>query len=253
MKNNKILCILQARMWSTRLPGKILKKIKKKTLIEYEIDRIKRSKYIDKIVIATSKNQSDDILEILCKKININCYRWEEEDVLKRFFDCSNKYNDYNIIVRLTWDCPLIDPEIINKTIEKFLKSWVDYCSNIEPETFPDWLDVEVFTKKSLENAYLNAKLPSEREHVTPFIRKHSSKTNYANPINYSNFRLTVDEKEDFDLIKTLIEKVWPDKWYLDYINHTKQFWLDKINNKFKRNEGFQKSSNEDKKFINNS
>jgi spore coat polysaccharide biosynthesis protein SpsF len=109
------------------LPGKILKEIKGKTLIEYEIDRIKKSKYIDKIVVATSIDKSNDALEDLCGKIKIDCFRGEENDVLKRYYDCSQKYNDFEYIVRVTGDCPLIDTDILDNTIEKFLEANVDY------------------------------------------------------------------------------------------------------------------------------
>ena len=121
MTDKKMLCILQARMLSTRLPGKILKEIKGKPLIAYEIDRIKHSKKIDKIVLATSDDKSNDILEDFCRAYNIDCFRGDENDVLKRFRDCSIMYPNSEYIVRLTGDCPLIDPEVIDATIENFL------------------------------------------------------------------------------------------------------------------------------------
>jgi len=249
MQSGKILCILQARMSSTRLPGKILKEIKDKPLIAYEIDRIKKSKKIDKIVIATSYDATNDILEDFCKKYNIDCFRGEENDVLKRFFDCSNKYDDYDIIVRLTWDCPLIDPDILDETIKKFLKADVEYWSNSEPPTFPDWLDAEIFTRTALEITNEKSVLLSEREHVTPYMKKHFKKINYAFDIDFSWYRLTVDEKEDLELIEKLIINIWSDSWFLDYIKYIQDNWLEEINNKFERNEWFKKSLEQDKKY----
>ena len=243
---NKILCILQARMSSTRLPWKVLKEINSKPLLEYEIERIKKSKLIDKLVIATSSDFSDNEIELFCKNNLLECFRWDLNDVLKRYHDCSIKYSGYNIIVRITWDCPLIDENIIDQTIELFLKSNVSYCSNIEPETFPDGMDVEVFSKKALDEAYNNSILPSEREHVTPYIRKHLKKINYAlKDKDLSSYRLTVDEQKDFDLTKLLIENVWPNKSYTKYIDYINKNNIN-INSDIKRNEWIIKSISQD-------
>ena len=243
---NKILCILQARMSSTRLPWKVLKKINDKSLLEYEVERIKKSKLINKLVIATSNDISDDKIELFCKDNFIECFRWDLNNVLKRYYDCSKKYSDYNVIVRITWDCPLIDQKIIDKTINLFLKSNVDYCSNIEPETFPDGMDIEVFSRKALEEANNNSVLPSEKEHVTPYIRKHFKKINYAlKNKNLSSYRFTVDEQKDFDLIKILIENIWPNKSYIEYIDYVNKNNL-YINSNIKRNEWVIKSINQD-------
>ncbi len=249
---NNILCILQARMSSTRLPGKVLMEINNKSLLWYEINRIKKSKLITKVVIATSKTKEDDQIENFCKNNEVDCFRWDLLDVLKRYYDCAMIYDSYNIVVRITGDCPLIDENVIDKTIELFLSSDIDYCSNTDVPTFPDWLDVEVFTLKSLKEANNNAILPSEREHVTPYIRKHYKKINYAlEKFDYSSYRFTVDEQKDFELVRLLIQNVWPENWYRDYIKYINENWIN-INNDFIRNEWSLKSLKEDYIFIKN-
>ncbi len=249
---NKILCIIQARMSSTRLPWKVMMNINDVPLLKYELNRVKKSKKIHKIVIATSNWKNDDTIESFCNDNNIDCFRWDLNNVLKRYYDCSIIYNDYDIIVRITGDCPLIDEKIIDETIELFEKSDVDYCSNCEFPTFPDWLDLEVFTKKSLEIAYKKAVLNSEKEHVTPYIRKHFKKISYClEKEDYSDYRFTVDEQKDFELVKILINNVWSDKHFIEYIKYMKKNSVN-INNDIMRNEWFIKSINEDKNLLNN-
>ncbi len=248
---NKILCIIQARMSSVRLPWKVMMEVNWIPLLKYELDRVKKSKKIDKIVIATSNWEEDDKIANFCIENNIDCFRWDLNNVLKRYYDCSVKYHDYYKIVRITWDCPLIDEKIIDKTIELFEQSDVDYCSNCEFPTFPDWLDLEVFTKKSLEIAYNNAWLNSEKEHVTPYIRKHFKKISYClKQEDYSDYRLTVDEQKDFELVKILINNIWSNNDFRDYINYIKKNNVS-INAHITRNEWFAKSINEDKSLLN--
>lgn len=240
------LCILQARMGSTRLPGKVLMEINWIPMLKYEIERIKKAKNVDKIVIATSSNEKDNLIESFCLKNWIECFRWNQDDVLDRYYQCSLKYAQFEHIIRITWDCPLIDPQIIDEVINLFLNSWVDYCSNVEPETFPDWIDIEIFKANILQIAAKKAMLPSEREHVTPYIRKHFKKINFAlETENYSSYRLTVDEKEDFELVKILIDKLWSDKSYRDYIKYIDNLSLN-LNNHIIRNEWYNKSLIED-------
>jgi len=246
------LCIIQARYGSTRLPGKVLKKINGLTLLEYEINRVGQLKKIDKIVIATTNNKNDDRIEELCKKIKINCFRGSENDVLDRYYQCVLKYPEYENIIRITGDCPLIDPVVINEVINFFEKGKYDYCNNTEKDTFPDGMDVEIFKKLVLIEAAQKAKLPSEREHVTPYITKSKKykKGNLTAPSNWSHFRLTVDEPIDFEVIKFLIKNSKITDGYLDYISLlTKNPKIMLSNANIIRNEWKLKALIDDRKF----
>lgn len=247
LKNN--LCIIQARMGSTRLPGKVLLKIGGVTLLEYEIKRAGLAKEIDKIVVATTVNKADDKIAALCKKIKIDCFRGSENDVLDRFYKCSLEYPEYENIIRLTGDCPLVDPRVIDKVIKLFELNSCDYASNVGEVTFPDGLDIEIFKRRILARAFKQAKLASEREHVTLYIRNKMKikKGNLAAKRDFSKFRLTVDRKEDFAVIKFLIANCRSSDGYLKYIELLKK--NQKIMNKnlnLIRNEGLLKSLKND-------
>lgn len=209
----KIVAIIQARMGSTRFPGKILKKVLGKTLLEYQLERVQRSKLIDEIVIATTTNKSDDVIVELCNSLGISTFRGSEENVLSRYYETAVKY-EADVIVRITSDCPLIDPDIIDKVIQLYLdKQPVDYASNTLERTFPRGLDTEVFSFEALKKAHEEATLQRDREHVTAFIytnRNLFSLTYLENEIDYSYHRWTVDTKEDFDLISLILEAIYP-------------------------------------------
>jgi spore coat polysaccharide biosynthesis protein SpsF (cytidylyltransferase family)/UTP-glucose-1-phosphate uridylyltransferase len=228
-----ILAIVQARMSSSRLPGKVLKPILGKPILAYEIERIKKSKRIDKIVLATSVNKDDDPLEELAKSLKIGCFRGDLENVLKRYYDCATLYKA-NIIVRLTGDCPVIDPEIIDQVIELHLKTNSDYTSNTLYRTFPDGLDVEVFNYKTLERIYKNAKTPEELEHVTKYIHNHKNEfklQNFKNDIDYSYLRWTLDTIDDFYFFKRLYETkktaIFSWKEILSFTKDEKKYLID--------------------------
>jgi spore coat polysaccharide biosynthesis protein SpsF (cytidylyltransferase family) len=218
---HKNLCIIQARMGSTRLPGKVLKKINGVAMLEYEINRVKQSRKINKIVVATSNKKADAKIEALCKKIKVDCFRGSEEDVLDRYYQCSLLYPQYKNIIRVTGDCPLIDPAVIDQVIALFEKGGYDYASNVQKETFPDGMDNEIFTRKALEWTAKNARLQSEREFVTWHIRNSDKfkKGNLAAECDWSHFRLTVDEQSDFEVIKFLIKNSKLTDGYLRYIS----------------------------------
>jgi len=246
------LCIIQARMGSTRLPNKVLKKVNGTPLLAYQIKRIKLAEKIDKIIIATGDDKSNDKLADFCKKIRIFCFRGSENDVLDRYYKCALKYPDFKNVIRITGDCPLIDPKIIDATIELFEKGKYDYVSNTGKETFPDGMDIEIFTRHALTQAWHKAKLSSEREHVTQYIRKHKKfkQGNLPAPANFGHFRLTVDEPEDFEVIKFLIKHSKITASYLHYISLlTKNPKIMFINLDIKRNEGLIKSLKNDKKY----
>ena len=189
-------------MGSTRLPGKVLKKLVGKPAIEILLTRLSRSKLIDEICLATSNNVENDILCHTVEKLGYRVVRGSETDVVQRFWDATNA-TSADVIVRITGDCPVVDPSLVDKVIDLFLKSNVDYASNIDPPTFPDGLDVEVFRKSSLEAACLGAISEFDREHVTTFIRnRRFTKSNLKNVQDTSSLRLTLDEPEDFKLLK---------------------------------------------------
>jgi glutamate-1-semialdehyde 2,1-aminomutase len=239
----EVLAIIQARFNSTRFPGKVIKKIKKKTILEILIRRLSKSKYISKIIVACSQNQKDKAILNICKKLGINYFIGSESDVLDRFYKAAKKYKGKNI-VRITADCPLLDYRIIDDVISNFFLKKVDYASNIHPPTFPDGLDVEVFKFSALKDAYIKTTQSAEREHVTPFIinNKKFKKFNLKNDKDYSFLRLTLDEKEDFILIEKIIKYFKNNlnfnlKDILKLYKNKKNFFS--INSHLVRNEGY--------------
>lgn len=249
----KTVLITQARSGSTRLPGKVLKEIGGKSLLQIHLERLKNCKSISEIVVATTNKEEDQI--IFDKAIELGCSasRGSELDVLDRFYQ-SVKEKKAGWIVRVTSDCPLIDPGLVDKVVE-FVKSHnKDYGSNGLIENFPDGQDVEVFKFSALEYAWKNAKLLSEREHVTLYIRNNSyfskgnifSSVNFPFKTNYSKIRMTVDEIQDFDLISILIKELGSDKTWLEYADYIIQNELFKINGSIIRNDGLLKSLKND-------
>ena len=208
----KIVAIIQARMTSTRLPGKVLKKVMNKTLLEYQLERVARSKLIDEIVVATTFNKSDDSIVELCNRLSVSTYRGSEEDVLSRYYEAAIR-NGADIVVRLTSDCPLIDPAIIDQVIQMYLNGSFDYVSNTQVRTYPRGMDAEVFSAELLKLAHLNGKKDYEREHVTPYIYLNKEVYTVGQLIanqDDSEYRLTVDTPEDLELITTIIGEVYP-------------------------------------------
>jgi spore coat polysaccharide biosynthesis protein SpsF len=252
----KILAITQARYGSTRFPGKILKEIQGQSLLELHLNRIKKSRLISKLIVATTNEPDTLKIEDVCKKINVDAYKGSLDDVLERFYYAAKSENP-DWLVRLTSDCPLIDPVIIDEVIKYAVDNDCDYASNTLNPTYPDGLDVEVFKFSALEKAFKEAVLKSDREHVTPFIWRNSSakgrdmflSMSYENRIDFSSVRLTVDMQEDFLVIENLINVLGVNEsWekYVDYLQ--KHDEIQSINKDFIRNEGYQKSLNEDKK-----
>jgi glutamate-1-semialdehyde 2,1-aminomutase len=239
----KVLAIIQARYNSTRFPGKVLKKINNQTVLEILIKRLSKSKNISKIIVACSNNFKDKAIIDVCNKLVVDYFVGSENDVLERFYKAAKKYKGENI-VRITADCPLLDYKIVDKVISNFFLKKVDYASNVNPSTFPDGLDVEVFKFSALKEAYINTRKSSEREHVTPFIinNKKFKKFNLKNYKDYSFLRLTLDEKEDFTLIKKIIKNFKNNlnfnlKNILALYKNKKNLFL--INNHLVRNEGY--------------
>ena len=252
MIKQKIVAIVQARMSSTRLPGKILMNIEGKPVIWHIIERLKNAKNIDEIVLATTFEKADDPVEKFAKKNKISYFRGSETDVLDRFYKAAIKYKA-TIVVRITGDCPLTDPEVTDSIIETFMKEDYDYVSNTLEPTYPDGLDVEVFSFKALEKAWKEAKLQSEREHVTPYVWKNKKKFNVfciKTNSDLSYLRLTLDNKEDFELISAIYSELYSKKKLFllkDILALFKEKpELTEINSHIERNEGYRKSLKED-------
>ena len=251
-----IIAIIQARTSSTRFPNKVLKEVLGKPLLLHMWERVKRSQQLSEVVVATSTDSSDDKLSHLCLVNHIPCVRGSLEDVLHRFYMVIQEYSKVEHIVRLTGDCPLIDPHIIDDVILYHLQTGADYTSNCFEYTLPDGMDVEIFKRDSLIKSVFNAKLISEREHVTQYIRKHPEmfdlKSWKHNP-PYQG-RLTVDYPEDFDIVKTIFEALYPilPEFNLSDIKRylTDHPELKDLNKSFIPNEGLTTSMINDKECV---
>lgn len=251
-KKLNILAIIQARVSSSRLPGKVLKLILGKPMLEYQIERINHSKNIDKLIVATSDGNEDDGIEELCNRIGIFCFRGSLDNVLDRFYSAAEEFKPEHV-VRLTGDCPLADPDLIDKLIDFYRKENCDYASNCNPPTLPDGLDAEIFSFDALKTAWQNAKFSSELEHVTPYIRNHPecfTLSSWLNPEDLSHLRWTVDESADFDLVKSIYEQLYSNNTIFktkDILRHLESnSELSKINDDITRNEGFAQSLRND-------
>jgi spore coat polysaccharide biosynthesis protein SpsF (cytidylyltransferase family) len=210
----KILSIIQARTGSTRLPGKVLLPLEDKTVLEHVIERTRKSRLINKTIVATSIKKQDLPIVKICAEKNIQVFTGSETNVLDRYYQAARLFLPDNI-VRITADCPAIDPVIIDKTIKKCLRENADYASNQLTETYPDGLDLEIFTFKALEQAWKKAKKPSEKEHVTPYIRYNPSLFKIAgieSKENLKNKRWTLDEPRDYEFLKIIFKQVYTKK-----------------------------------------
>ena len=212
----KKVVIVQARMTSTRLPGKVMKIVCDKPLLEHLINRLRRVKYADQVVIATTVNDTDNQIVNLCKELGTLYYRGSEEDVLGRYYEAAVEYGG-DIIIRITSDCPVIDPEVVDSLINFYTNNIekYDYVSNTLKRTYPRGMDVEVFPFSILKEAHEEAKKEREREHVTPFIvynpmRYRLSNIEYSE--NFSHYRWTVDTSEDFHLITKILNALYNEK-----------------------------------------
>jgi spore coat polysaccharide biosynthesis protein SpsF len=213
MKTKKIIAIIQARVGSTRLPGKVLKKISKKPVIWHVLNRVRLSKKIDDVIVAIPSTAENDILEDFIKKLKFSYFRGSEEDVLSRYYNTASRFNG-EIIVRITSDCPLIDPEVVDMVIQEHINSNADYTSNTIKRTFPRGLDTEVFNYNTIEAAYNKARKDYEREHVTPYIYENPevftlNSIEAKGKLNRPDLRLTLDTKEDLRLIREIFKGLY--------------------------------------------
>jgi spore coat polysaccharide biosynthesis protein SpsF len=212
----KTVAIIQARMGSTRLPGKVMKKVAGKSLLEQQLMRVGRCKMLDAVVVATTEKNEDDLIDQECQRLGIDVYRGSEDDVLSRYYYAALEYRA-DVIVRLTADCPVIDPVIIDRVIGYYHEHYpdYDYVSNTLLRTYPRGMDTEVFSFQALEKAFHQSTDASSREHVTKYIYEHPSEFHLLNVKHYddlSRFRWTVDTPEDFELISKIIESLVPTK-----------------------------------------
>ncbi len=238
----KVIAIVQARMGSSRLPGKVMKEINGMPLIQILLERLKLSKRIDEVVVATTLAETDQKLVDFLTTKNYLFERGHETDVLDRYIQVAKKHKA-DVIVRITGDCPLIDPKLVDLVIEKFFSTKSDYCSNIMPPTYPDGLDIEVFSSKQLLEAKNFSLNLSDFEHVTPSIRRRDDirKTNFENSSDLSSLRWTVDELEDFYVISEVMNFFKPNIYFsweevLSLYNSRKDIFMK--NDSIKRNEG---------------
>lgn len=244
----KIIALTQARIGSSRMPSKVLKPVGSETILSIHLSRLKKATLIDQIVVVTTYEEEVEGILKIAKECKTDYFQGDTHNVLDRFYKAAKLYKaDY--IIRVTSDCPLIDPKLIDKVITFTINENLDYGSNILIENYPDGQDIEVFNFKSLEKAYKSAKLDSEKEHVTPYIINHSTfnggkefkSENFPLNVDYSAIRMTIDEPNDYLTIKTLVKELGTKASWLEYthyiLNHPDKF----INQKILRNEGSKK------------
>ena len=253
---NMIGCIIQARMGSSRLPGKTLIKLNQyRTTLDFVVNQLSFSALLDKIVIATTNLEQDNIIETNAKTLGIDCFRGSSDDVLDRYYHCAKKFQ-INTIVRITSDCPLIDPQIVDQVIRKYQYEDYDYVTNTLIRSYPIGTDVEIFSFEILEKTWQKAILPSEREHVTLFIRNKKLNFklgNLKNSKNLGHLRWTLDRVEDLNLIRKIVVKINKNPILMnDILNlFSLEPELIKINEHITQNEGMLKSLKKDDEFQN--
>jgi spore coat polysaccharide biosynthesis protein SpsF len=212
----KIVTIIQARMSSTRLPGKVMREVLGRPLLALMAERVMNSKLAGTVVIATTSGREDDVIEELCAAENLDCFRGDKDDLLDRHYKAAISYNA-DIVVKIPSDCPLIDSEVIDKVIESHIRNLYsyDYVSNLHPATYPDGNDVESITFSALHRAWKNACKDYELEHTTPYIWDNPGKFKTGNVLwetglDYSNtHRWTLDYEEDYEFIRAVYEKLY--------------------------------------------
>jgi spore coat polysaccharide biosynthesis protein SpsF len=246
--STRILAILQARMSSTRLPNKVLLPVLGEPMLARQIERLRRSQRIDQLVVATSAASTDDPVEELCKKLGVPCHRGSLDDVLDRFEQAAKPYEPQHV-VRLTADCPLTDPQLIDQLIDRHLATGADYSTNANPPTYPDGLDAEVMHYAVLHIAWREAQRKAEREHVTLYIASQPERffiERLQNDVDLSALRWTVDEPDDLELVERIYAALYPKK--PDFTTRDilklleKQPELRTLNTSHRRNEGLEKS-----------
>jgi len=243
-----IAIIIQARMSSSRLPGKVMRNLVGIPMIQHVINRAKQAKLADEVVVATTTKAVDDELADFCKK-SASIFRGSEDDVLGRFYHAARE-KGVDVVVRITADCPLVDPQVIDECIRQFLEKNVDYLSNFHPPTFPNGFETEVFSFHALERAWNEANMLSEREHVTPYLWKNPGKFRLENmPFtrDVSNMRVTVDDLNDFIVVERVLKSIGEGGSVNEVVELiSSNPAIAKENAKTRRNEGYAKSLRKD-------
>ena len=242
-------------MGSSRFPGKVLAEIEGEPMLSRVVERVQRARQLHQVVVATSDQPGDDALERFCQTNQILCFRGSQNDVLDRYYRAAEHF-DVEVIVRLTADCPLLDPVIIDKVVGVFLSGEFDYTSNVREPTYPDGLDTEVFAREALNRTWQEASLPSEREHVTPYINKHPDVFRLGsvrNATDLSALRWTVDVPQDLDFVRQIYRHLVSKPSFgmedvLSILRENRE--LTAINAGFSRNQGYAKSLAEDRSVI---
>ncbi|MBZ5599815.1 MAG: glycosyltransferase family protein [Acidobacteriia bacterium] len=197
-------------MGSTRLPGKVLLDLGGETVLARVVRRLNRATLVDEVVVATTDSAADDAIVRECERLGILSFRGSESDVLDRYYQTARACGA-EVVVRITSDCPLIDPELVDETIRIFLEKHADYGSNVFPRTYPRGLDTEVFTAAALERAWRDAREPHQREHVTPYFSEHPELVRLVfarGQADYSGYRWTLDTAEDLELLRALYSRL---------------------------------------------
>jgi spore coat polysaccharide biosynthesis protein SpsF len=247
---SNISAIIQARIGSTRLPGKVLMKLNEDTVLSLLLKQLKHSKFLTEKIIATTNNPKDDIIEKFAISNNIKLFRGDSDNVLDRYYQCAKKFS-LTHIVRITADNPLIDPDMIDQAIKKYSTFNYDYLTNSIDRTFPNGTEVEIFSFDALEIAWKYAKKKSEREHVTPYFYNNPKKFkihHFKQKKNQSKFRYTIDRKEDYALVVEILSRIKKrpirTSDIIDLLTTNPQ--LLKLNSHIITNEGYIKSIKED-------
>lgn len=249
MVDNKISIITQARVGSTRFPKKVLQNVHGESMLGLHIKRLQHSRLADSIIVATTHEEHADKIVEIATNMKVKVFQGSTKDVLDRFYRAS-LLDKPDFVVRVTSDCPLIDAELVDNVIQMAIEQNLDYCSNVLKQEFPDGQDIEVFKFSALEKAWNEAKLPSDREHVTPFIRRNSTffngelfkSANYKAPDNFNGIRMTVDEPIDLETIKILVKSLGVDKNWMNYTKYIIENPGEFKNQNIIRNEGYNKS-----------
>jgi spore coat polysaccharide biosynthesis protein SpsF (cytidylyltransferase family)/aryl-alcohol dehydrogenase-like predicted oxidoreductase len=246
-----ILAIIQARMGSSRLPGKVLLDLAGRPVLWHAVSRVQKARLVDQVLVATTDQPSDEPIRRFCAEQAVQCFGGSEQDVLDRFVQAARfaGATESDAIVRITADCPLIDPAVIDRVVAAYRQTGADYVSNVQPPTFPDGLDVEVFHFSALLTAWREAKLVSEREHVTPYLRNHPEKFsahNVTHDTDLSALRWTLDEPADYALLQRIVaelDRTRPNFHLTDVLQILAAYpeWQE-LNRDFQRNEGYVKS-----------
>jgi len=205
-KQTKVVGIIQARMGSTRLPGKVMADIRGRPMLWHVVGRTRAAATLDEVVVATTTEAADDVIVALCRERGVDCFRGNEKDVLDRYYKAAREHTA-DAVVRITSDCPLIDPEIVDKTVRAFLAEQPDYASNGVVRTYPRGLDTEVVTFRALELAWREARQPYQRTHVTPYIYENPGRFRILSVTGDGDFsanRWTVDTPEDLELVRAI-------------------------------------------------